>query len=169
MGYLYDTGFAQFIPTGAVLTSGGTYSNTILSGGLVYRQRTAADAAFTIAMPVAIPSNNGIRKGCLLKSVEFLYQISTAELDAITPVELYKIAFAADGTPTATDIGITLNADALSSALRKTVAYHRIVATLNTPVWVDNDATYNLRIDLDGSATGVFRIFGGIANFTLSA
>ena len=39
--------------------------------------------------------------------------------------------------------------------------------TLTTPVWIDNDDLYQVRLTMDAAATSVIRFHGARANFKL--
>ena len=107
MGYLNDTGFSQFISPVLALTSAGTWSAG-WNSNLIYRVRTAADAAFDMTLPIVIPSNSRMDKGSKLKSVDFMYYIATASPDAFAELDMWKNTFASDGTPTAASVPVTL-------------------------------------------------------------
>ena len=168
MGYLNDTGFSQFIAPILALTSAGTWSGAYNSN-IIYRVRTAADSSFDMMLPILVPSNSRMDKGSKLKSVEFIYYITTASPDAFAELDVWKNTFASDGTPTATAVPITLDAAHDTDAERIALGYHRAVLTLTTPVWIDNDEIFYVHALVDCAATTVFRIYGAIANYTMRA
>jgi hypothetical protein len=169
MGYVHDTKMAQFIPPTAFGFSAGTWTWTVASN-VWSNNRTAADASFTIYMPIPIPSNAVAFKGSKLLSVEFMYSISVAAADdfAVATALLYLDTLAATGTlntaaavTTTKDTGHDTDAECLA------VDEHRLVLTVTTPLWIDNDQGYHAEFVVDAAATTVFKIFGGIANYTL--
>lgn len=174
MGYVHDTGFSQFIPPQLLGFSAGTWAMAVASN-VWSNNRTAADASNTLHIPITIPSNNNALKGCLLKSIEVMYSIGTADADDFATVALYKDtlkATAASGSGTlntAASVTVTVDSGHDTAAERKAQDEHRMVITLSTPAYIDNDEAYHVELVIDFAATSVFKYFGAIANFTLRA
>ncbi len=173
MGYVHDTAMAQFIPP-AMIGKSATATMTLAAASNVWSDdRTANDSSFTIYIPVPVPSSSNL-KGCYLKSIELMYSISTAAADNVATVKLYKdtlAAVAASGSGsinTAAEItGVTIDGGHDTTAERKAQDEHRMIVTLDTPVWIDADETYHLEVVVDDAATTVVKIFGAIINYTL--
>jgi len=154
--------------------SAGTWTLAVASN-VWSLDRTAADASFTVYMPIPIPSNSVALKGSKLLSVEFMYSISTAVADdfAVATALLYTDtlqASAASGSGTlntAAELATTKDTGHDTDAECLAVDEHRMVLTVTTPVWVDNDVAYHAEFVVDGGAATVFKIFGGIANYVL--
>ena len=173
MGYIHDTAMAQFVPPEDIGASAGTWALAAASN-VWSNDRTAGDASFTLYIPVPIPSSSVPLKGCYLKSIELMYSISTAAADDVATVKLYKdtlAAVAASGSGsinTAAEItGVTIDAGHDAAAERKAQDEHRMVITLDTPQWIDNDATFHVEVVVDAALTTVVKIFGAIINYTL--
>ncbi len=174
MGYVHDVAMAQFVPPTVFGYSAGTWTLAVASN-VWSLDRTAGDASFTVYMPVLIPSNSVALKGSKLLSVELMYSITTAAADDFVAATcaLYKDtlqATAASGSGTLNTAAIatgTLDTGHDTAAELKAVDEHRLKWSLTTPVWIDNDATYHLEAVVDAAATTVFKIFGGIVNYTL--
>ena len=167
MGYVHDTAMSQFIPPADIQFSAGTWAMAVATN-VWSLNRTAADAAFTIYVPVPIPSNSVAMKGAYLTSIELMYSIATAAADDFASVNLYKDTLAVSGTlNTAALVSITIDAAHDSAAERLAVDEHRMVVTLDTPAWIDNDEAYHLRGVVDAAAGTVFKVFGAIINYTL--
>ncbi len=173
MGYIHDTAMAQFVPPEDIGVSAGTWALTAASN-VWSNDRTAADASFTIYVPVPIPSSSVPLKGSYLKSIELMYSISGAAADDVATVKLYKdtlAAVAASGSGsinTATEItAVTIDDGHDAAAERKAQDEHRMVVTLDTPQWIDNDVAFHLEVVVDGGAATVVKIFGAIINYTL--
>ena len=169
MGYVHDTAMSQFIPPTAFGYSAGTWTLTAATN-VWSLDRTAADASFTVYMPIPVPSNSVALKGSKLLSVELMYSITVAAADdfAVATALLYLDTLAVTGTlntaaaaTTTKDTGHDTDAECLA------VDEHRMILTLSTPVWIDDDQAYHAEYIVDAAATTVFKIFGGIANFTL--
>ena len=173
MGYIHDTAMAQFVPPEDIGVSAGTWALAVASN-VWSNDRTAGDASFTLYIPVPIPSCAVALKGAYLKSIELMYSIGTADADDVATVKLYKdtlAAIAASGSGvinTAAEItGITVDAGHDTTAERKAQDEHRMLVTLDTPQWIDNDATFHLEVVVDAAATTVVKVFGAIINYTL--
>jgi hypothetical protein len=174
MGYVHDVAMAQFVPPTAFAYSAGTWAMAVATN-VWSLNRTAGDASFTIYMPVPIPSNSVALKGSKLLSVELMYSISTAAADDFVAATcaLYKDtlqATAASGSGTLNTAAIatgTLDTGHDTAAELKAADEHRLKWSLTTPAWIDNDATYHFEAVVDAAAGTVFKIFGGIVNYTL--
>jgi hypothetical protein len=174
MGYVHDTAMAQFVPPNLFGYSAGTWTLAVASN-VWSLNRTAADAAFTVYMPVIIPSNSAASKGSKLLSVEFMYSIATTAADAFVAATcaLYKDtlqAIAASGSGTLNTAAIstgTLDTGHDTAAELLAIDEHRLKWSLTTPAWIDNDQAYHFEAVVDAAAGTVFKIFGGIINYTL--
>jgi len=167
MGFVHDTHMSQFIPPAAISKSAGTWTPSV-SSNVIQEARGAADASFTLLVPVPIPSNASAFKGCKLNSIDLFYKIATAAADDFATVELEKVALPADAAaPTGSAPAITLDAGHDTAAERKAIAQHPLTATLSTPVWLDNDDAYFLQCVVDAAATTVFTLYGARVNYTL--
>ena len=56
-----------------------------------------------------------------------------------------------------------------TAAERLDVDEHKMTLTLTTPVWIDNDDYYYVKIAFDKAATSVCQFLAAFANFTLRA
>jgi len=174
MGYVHDTAMAKFIPPTIFGHSAGTWTLAVATN-VWSLNRTAADASFTVFMPIPILSNSVAFKGSKITSVEFMYSIATAAADDFPAAtaslyvdSLSAIAASGSGTiNTAAAVATTLDTGHDTDAELKAVDEHRIKLTVTTPLWIDNDQAYHAEFVVDAAATTVFKIFGGIANFTL--
>ena len=174
MGYVNDTAMALFIPPTAFGFSAGTWTLAVASN-VWSLDRTAADASFTIYMPIPVPSNAVALKGAKLLSVELMVSISGAAADdwAVATSLIYLDtlkAVAASGSgsintaaavASVKDTGHDTDAECLAQD------EHRMKLTITTPLWIDNDQAYHAEFVVDGGAATVVKIFGGIANYIL--
>jgi hypothetical protein len=174
MGYVHDTAMSQFIPPNLIVGSAGTWTMAVASN-VWSNNRTAGDASFTLYIPVMIPSNSVALKGCKLTSIELMYSIGTAAADDIPTATciLYKDtlqATAASGSGTlntAASVAGSLDTGHDSAAELKAADEHRLVFTLTTPVFIDNDEAFHFEIVVDAAAGTVWKTFGAIINYTL--
>ncbi len=172
MGYVHDTAMSQFVPPNKIGASGGTWALAVATN-VWSLDRTAANATFTLFVPVPIPSNGVALKGAYLVSIELMYAISAEVFDAVDSVKVLKDTLkpaAASGSGsinTAAEVTSTVDAGHDTDAERLAIDEHRMKVTLSTPEWVDNDAAFHLEVDFDGGASGVVKVFGAICNYTL--
>ena len=167
MGYVHDTHMSMFIPPAAIGKTAGTWTPAIASN-VASEARGAADASFTLNIPVLVPSNSEALKGAKLKSIDVYYKIGTAAADDFATVELSKMTLPVTGEAVSGEaIETTEDADHDTAAERKTVDDHTMTVTLTTPVWVDDNDAYVLTLVVDAAATTVFTLFGAKANFEL--
>jgi hypothetical protein len=167
MGYIHDTAMSQFIAPGTAAFSAGTWADAVASN-VWCKSRSAADASFTIGLPLLLPSNSAALTGAYLQSIDVWYSIATAAADDFATVALYSDALAASGVAnTAAAVTVSLDAAHDTAAERKATGDHKMTLTLSTPVWVNSDAAYHLELGVDAAATTVFKLFGARANYTL--
>ncbi len=174
MGYVHDTAMAQFVPPNVFGYSAGTWAMAVASN-VWSLDRSAADVAFTVYMPIPIPSCSVALKGAYLVSVELMYSIATTLADDFveTTAAIYKDTLqptAASGSGTLNTAAIVLgdfDAGHDTAAELKAVDEHRAKWTLTTPVWIDNDAAFHAEYVVDPAVGTVFKVFGGIVNYTL--
>jgi hypothetical protein len=165
MGYVTDTRSTRFISPFNCAKTAGTWTPT-LGSNTVADVRTANDSAFTIFIPVLIPSNEVALKGARLKSIDVFYKIGTAAADDFATVELEKMTLPASGVAvTVAAVTTTLDAAHDTAAERKATGDHTLTITLSTPVWVDDGEAYWLQLVVDAAATTVFTLFGAVAHF----
>jgi hypothetical protein len=169
MGYVHDTKMSQFIPPTACCFSAGTWTWTV--GTNVWTNvRTAADASFTVYMPIPIPSNTVAFKGAQLLAVDFMYGIVTAAADdfAVATALLYLDTLAVTGTiNTAAAVATTKDTGHDTDAECLAVDEHRMKLTVDVPAWIDDDQAYHAEFVVDAAATTVFSTFGGVAYYVL--
>lgn len=167
MGYVHDTGFTQFISPLQVYgdTAAWTFGAGQVSNSLAYKC-DATDEVANLFIPIPVPSNSGALKGAMLKSIEIDYEIVTAACDSVTAT-IYKNVRGAEGAD------VTVSAPTFTqsptAANSKTADEHKLVLTLDTAVYVDNDDYYWVKIAFDKAATSTVEFLGAFANYTLRA
>jgi hypothetical protein len=135
-----------------------------VGSNLVKSARTANDTAFSLWIPIQIPSNNSALKGSRLKSIDVYFLVGTADLTSFTEPVLQKIALpAADATAPTGSAVTTTSTPANATVL--TQAQHKVTVTLTTPEWVDDDVAYILDLEIDPAASSVVTFYGARANF----
>jgi len=165
---LTDTHMSQYIPPTLFHCVTGTW--TLAAGAVtdtIAKHVAAADQDCTVNIPICIPSNSIAQKGAYLVSVEIDYEILIAACDAVTAV-FNKVTRGAD-TAVAVVAAQTFTYDAGhdTAAERLTLEQHKMVLTLSTPIWLDNDEYCLIELTLDQALTTTVDLLGAVANYTL--
>lgn len=167
MGYVHDTGFAQWVPPTAAFgdTAAWTFGAGQVANSIV-QKCDATDETANLFIPILLPSNSGANKGALLKSIEIDYEIVTAACDAVT-FTVYKMTRGASGA--AVTVGTVTVTASLDATAAKAADQLKQVLTLSTPAYIDNDEYYWVKIAFDKAATSTVEFLGAVANYTLRA
>jgi len=166
MGYVHDTHTSQWIPPTMVYgdTAAWAMAAGQVSGSIVYGC-DATDEVANLVIPIIAPSNSVALKGALLKSIEIDYQIVTAACDAVTAT-IVKMTRGIEGAVVVVDAAVAFS-QTPTAANSKSADQHKLELTLTTPVWIDNDEYYYVKIAFDKAATSTVEFLGAVANFTL--
>lgn len=166
MGYVHEN-VSRFVPQSQIQKTAGTWTPTI-SSNKVFDRRTAADAAFTLLVPIAnTPQSSNANKGSKLLSIDVFYNLTVAAADDFATVALLKQSLSAVGAQTASAPAVTIDAAHNTAAERLATGEHKMTITLDTPVYIDDDELYWLQMVVDAAATTVFDLVGVRLNFTL--
>jgi hypothetical protein len=167
MGYVNVTDISQFIPPSAIQKTAGTWTPTIASN-VVSDVRTAADAEFTLLIPLALPGSDVALQGAKIKSIDVWYKIATAAADDFATVALNKVTLAANAVAVSgAAVTVTCDTDHDTAAERKAIADHKMTVTLSTEVFIDEAYAYVLSCVVDAHANTAFTLFGARVNYTL--
>jgi hypothetical protein len=162
---VHDTHMSQFIPCQLFHFSTGTI--TYVAGqkaGTIVAHRAAGNQTTLITVPILIPSNASALKGSYLKSIEVDYEILVAEPTSLTWT-INLVTRGADGADAS--VATPAFTSSLAAAAAKTVDEHKIVHTITTPFWIDNDEYVLLELALEAGGGGNTADFlGAVANFT---
>lgn len=164
MGYVHDTNMSQFIPPAAMFTVTGTWTEVAgqVAGTIVKHKAAAADTS-VITIPILIPSNFIAQKGGYLKSVEIDYEVLVADLTSLTPV-INKVTRGADLAVAVVATQVFTQSPSL--ALSLVMDQHRLVLTITTPFWIDNDEYVLVQLTAVAPITAQLDILGAVANYT---
>jgi hypothetical protein len=168
MGYVHDTSLSKIILPTECMYSAGTWTQTVASN-LWTNNRTAADAAFTIQIPIVPPVQSSTAlKGALLKSIDIYYVVGTLAMDAVAAT-IQKTAVPADGAAVGAVAAVTFTYDTGhdTAAERIDADEHSMTLTITTPFWMDDGDLVYVELVCDAAATSVFKFVGARANFTL--
>ena len=165
MGYVNDTNTTQFLSPFSANCITGTWTDVAGQvSGTVVRHKAATAETSTINIPLIIPSNASALKGSLLKSVDFDYEILVAACTSVT-LSIVKVVRGAN-TVAATVTAPAGTQTLVTTTTAATVDQHQDRFSLTTPVWIDNDEFYMLKVVVVAAATTQFDIIGAVANFT---
>lgn len=164
-GYVHDTAMAQYIPPNTFHCVTGTWTD--IAGqvaGTICRHKAAAAETSIVNIPITIPSNSVALKGALLKSVEVDYEIQVAACTSVTAaivkvVRGIDLAVAVVSAPACTQ-------DLVAAVGAATVEQHKLVVTVTTPAWIDNDEIYFLKLTIVAAATSTVDLLAAVAMFT---
>ena len=167
MGYVQDTAMSQYITPALFVPTVGTW--TLVVGqvaGSISRHRAAENESAVLYIPIMILGNAVALKGALLKSIEVDYENTAGAITtSMTPV-LEKVARGAEGAVAVVSTVVTTFTPSAATLLTQT--QHKLVVTLTTPEWVDNDVYYLLQITIvAGAGASVQDFLAAVANFTL--
>jgi hypothetical protein len=165
MGYVHDTAMSQYIPPNAMHYVTGTWTQAAgaVAGTIAMHKAAGAETA-VVSVPICIPSNSVAGKGALLKSIEIDYEQLLAGTTSTT-LTLNKVTRGADGAVAVVSaVTITVNLDATTS---KSQDQHKIIGTLSTPAYIDNDEYYIAVLTFVCGGTVTLDVLGAVANYTL--
>ncbi len=163
-----NTHFSQFIPPTAFHCVTGTYTQAAGAvAGTIAVHRAAAASSGVVTIPVQIPSNSVALQGAKLVSIEVDYELLEAAATSVTAV-LHKVVRGAD-TAVAVASHPTITQDLAAAVAAATQDQHKLLVTLSTPEWIDNDAYFLLELTFVCGAVVTVDLLGAVANFTLRA
>ena len=168
MGYVHDTHMQQFIPptmfheiTGTWAKAAGNVAHTIVT------QKVAGAETATVTIPLLVPGNSIDLKGSMIASVEVDYEILTAAATSITAT-MWKIARGADDA-VAVATQITITQDRVAATTAAEVDQHNLLITVTTPEYIDDDDYWFVELACVCAATTVLEFLGAQVNYTLRA
>jgi hypothetical protein len=167
MGYVHDVHMAQYIPPNAFHYVTGTWTQTAgVIADTIALHRAQANETTVITIPIMIPCNSVAEKGTKLTSIELDYELLGAANTSVTPV-LNKVTRAADGT-VAGVAAVTQTMNLAAATTAATQDQHRMIVTVTTPTWTDNDEYYLLQVSIvAGAGATTTNILAAVANYTL--
>lgn len=164
-GYVHDTAMSQFIPPNAIHVATGTW--TEVAGqvvGTIVKHKAAAAETTVVTVPVLVPSNSVGMKGAYLKSIEVDYEILVAACTSVTAT-INKVTRGADLAVAV--VASQAFTQTPTTAVSDDVDQHRLILTITTPFWVDNDEYVLVNLSMVAAATTQIDVLGAVANFDL--
>ncbi len=163
---IHNTHFAQYIPPTAMHYVTGTWADAAGAvAGTIVKKKTAGAETGVVTVPVVIPSNSIALQGAKLASVELDYELLDAAATSVTAV-LHKIVRGAD-TAVAVASHPTITQDLVAAVAAATQNQHKLIVTLTTSAWIDNDEYYLCEFSFVCAGVVVVDILAAVANFTL--
>jgi hypothetical protein len=165
MGYLHNTTMSQYIPPTLFHHVTGTWADAAGAvTGTIADHKTATAETAVVNIPITLPSNSSASKGAYLQSIEIDYEQLLAGTTSTT-LTLNKVTRGADtAVAVVTSVTITVN---LSATESKSQDQHKIIGTLSTPAWIDNDEYYLAVLTFVCGGTVTIDLLAAVANFTL--
>jgi hypothetical protein len=163
-GYVHDTAMSQYLaPTNFVCIT-GTWTEVVAAvTGTISKHKAAAAETSDVYIPIEIPSNSVSGKGSYLKSVEVDYEILSADLTSIT-ASFNAVARGAD-----TAVAVVTNptfTQTPTAANAKVTDQHKLVLTLDSPIWLANTQYVWVKLSCVCAAGSVLDFLGAVANYT---
>jgi hypothetical protein len=165
---IHNTHMSQFIPPTNFHAVTGTWTWTAgqVAGTISYHKAAAAETA-TINIPIEIPSNSVALNGAKLASVEIDYEILTSACTSFT-VTINKVTRGID-TAVAVVTTPAVTTDLVAASTAATVDQHKLIVTLTTPEWIDNDVYFLVKCVAVCAAGTILDMLAAVANFTYRA
>jgi hypothetical protein len=160
-----NTHMSNYIPPSDFFCVTGTW--TEVAGavtGTICKHKAANAETAVVTIPIQLPGNSVNLQGAKLVSVEVDFEVLIADLTSIAVV-LNKVTRGAD-LAVAVVSAVTQTCSP-TAALAKVVDQHKLVVTLTTPEWVDNDVYYLLQLSCVAPGTTTLDFLAAVANFTL--
>jgi hypothetical protein len=165
MGYVHDTHMSQYIPPTAMHCVTGTWTLTAGAvSGTIAKHKSANSETTVINIPIMIPSNSSALKGAKLASVEVDYELGAHAATSVTAT-MKCVTRGADGAD-ASVASVTVTQDLAAGTAAATQDEHKLVVTVTTPAWIDNDEYYLLCLTVVADVATI-DLLGAVANFTL--
>ncbi len=166
MGYVHDTGMSQFIPPTVMHYVTGTWTDAAGAiPGTIAKHKAAGAETGVVTVPIRVPSNSVAQKGAYLKSIEVDYELLLAAATSVTPV-LNKVTRGIEGA-IAVVAAVTQTMNLVAGTSAATENQHKMIVTLTTPAWIDNDEEYLLQLSFVCGGVVTIDVLGAVANYTL--
>jgi hypothetical protein len=164
---IHNTHFSQYIPPNAMHFVTGTWTEAAGQvADTICKHKAATAETSVITIPILIPSNSVALNGAKLASIEIDYEVLVAALTSLTPL-VNKVTRGIEGAVAV--VAAQTFTQSPNAAGSITVEQHKLVLTITTPFWLDNDEYVLVELTAVAPATTTLDILGAVANFTLRA
>ena len=165
---IHNTHFSQVIPCTAIHYVTGTWTNAAGQvAGTLCKHKAANSETAVVSVPVQIPSNSNALQGCKIASIELDYEILIEAMTSVTGAAK-KITRGAD-TAAASVSAPTVTQSLIAGTSAASIDQHKLVVTLSTPVWIDNDEEFLCQFSFEAGANGTIDILSAVVNYTFRA
>lgn len=159
-----NTHAAQYIPPTRFHCVTGTWTEAAGQvSGTICRHKAASAETTTVTIPIEVPSNSVALQGAKLTSIEVDFEVLVADCTSITTT-LNKVTRGVD-TAVAVVAAVTQTQSPAAATLKVT-DQRKLVVTLTTPEWVNQNTYYLLQLSLVCPATTQLDMLAAVANFT---
>ena len=159
-----NTHAAQYIPPTKFHYVTGTWTQAAGQvAGTIAMHKAAAAETTVVTIPIEVPSNSVALQGAKLTSIEVDLEILVADCTSITTT-LNKVTRGAD-TAVAVVAAVTQTQSPAAATL-KVVDQRKLVVTLTTPEWANQNTYYLLQLSCVCPATTQLDFLAAVANFT---
>jgi len=165
MGYVHDTNMSQFIGPNCFHYKTGTWSDAAGAvAGTIVKKKSANAETTVVTIPVMIPSNSVALKGGYLRSIEIDYELLSAAATSVTAV-INKVTRGADLVVAV--VASQAFTQTPTAAVSDDQDQHRLILTLTTPFWIDNDEYVLVELTIVCGGSVVVDMLGAVVNYTL--
>ena len=141
-----NTHAAQYIPPTRFHCVTGTWTEAAGQvSGTICRHKAASAETTTVTIPIEVPSNSVALQGAKLTSIEVDFEVLVADCTSITTT-LNKVTRGVD-TAVAVVAAVTQTQSPAAATLKVT-DQRKLVVTLTTPEWVNQNTYYLLQLSL---------------------
>ena len=162
-----NTHMSNYIPPTDFVCVTGTWTEAAGQvAGTICKHKAATAETAVVTIPIQLPGNSVALQGAKLTSIEVDYEILVADLTSITAT-LNKVTRGAD-TAVAVVSAVT-QTQTPTAANAKVTDQHKLVITLTTPEWVNQNTYYLLQLSCVAPATTTLDFLAAVANFTFRA
>ena len=159
-----NTHAAQYIPPTRFHCVTGTWTEAAGQvSGTICRHKAASAETTTVTIPIEVPSNSVALQGAKLTSIEVDFEVLVADCTSITTT-LNKVTRGVN-TAVAVVAAVTQTQSPAAATLKVT-DQRKLVVTLTTPEWVNQNTYYLLQLSLVCPATTQLDMLAAVANFT---
>ena len=162
---LHNTHMSQVIPCTGIHYVTGTW--TMAAGqvaGTIAKHKSDNAETAVVTVPCQIPSNSISLQGAKLASIELDYECIDGAATSVTAV-LHKVVRGIEGAvAVASHPTITQDLTAATDAADEDT--HKLIVTLSTPVWIDNDDYYLCEFSFVCPGGMTVDILAAVVNYT---
>lgn len=164
MGYVHAN-ISQVVPCTSMLPVTGTWTEAVGAvAGTICKHKAAAPETATVYIPLDVLSSATALKGSMINSIEVDYEVLIAACTSVTAT-LKKITRGAEGAVAVVST-ITTTQSLVAATAAATVDQHRLVVSVTTPAYINDDEIYQLEVAFVAAATTTLDVLAAVVNLT---